>query len=291
VPLAGRIQRGRFHFFRRDGFTMCRLLGAVSSTAQPLTALLKDDLPHFTALSCEHSDGWGVAHWSAEGRLSVVKSPQTAQSSAAYHAALRETHTDAAILHLRKASPGMVNGPENTHPFATDRIAFAHNGWASDVPALDRALAEAGGPACCGTTDSERYFGLLQAAMRSVAPEVALTAVAAQVNASMRTEALNCLLLTEDSLYAFASFDSTRPTASGNDPVAAYRLGFRVEQDSVVVASIGWERPDAPWEPLPNGRILRVRRGDLHTSVHRLVPARATATLAGPAAGTAAVAC
>jgi predicted glutamine amidotransferase len=269
---------------------MCRLLGVVSTTVQPLTELLKDDLPHFTGLSAEHCDGWGIAHWDPEGGLTVAKAPEAARTSDAYHAAVNGTTTDAAVLHLRKASSGMVNTAENTHPFSTGRIAFAHNGWASDVPALERALAEAGGPPCAGTTDSERYFGLLLAAMRSVAPEVALTAVSARVFASMRAEALNCLMLTDDSLYAFTSFDPTRPTLSGNNPFTTYQLGFRVGTGSVVVASSGWENPGAPWEPLPNGQILRVRRRDLHTSVHRLVPSYATAALGGATAETAAAA-
>ncbi len=258
---------------------MCRLLGVVSTTAQPLTDLLKDDIKQFTALSCEHCDGWGVAHWDERGELAVRKAPEAAEHSAAYHDALAGAHTDAALLHLRKASQGMVNTADNTHPFTTGRIAFAHNGWASDVPALDASLAEAGGPACVGTTDSERYFGLVLAAMRTTSPEVALTAVAAQVYASMRAEALNCLLLTEDSLYAFTRFDETRLTLSGRNPVAAYQMGFRVTGDSVVVASSGWEHSGAPWEPLANGQILRVRRRDLHTSVHRVVPSFAVAAV------------
>ena len=176
----------------------------------------------------------------------------------------------------------MVNSRANTHPFVAGPIAFAHNGWVGDVAALDTALASAGGPTCQGTTDSERYFGLVQAAMRRVAPEVALTAVADRIYASVRTEALNCLLLTEDSLYAFTSFDSNRPTASGADPAASYLLRYRVRQDSIVVASGGWEHEEGHWETLLNGQILRIRRGDLHTSVHRPIPADAVAALGWP---------
>lgn len=256
---------------------MCRLLGAVSMTAQPLTDLLVDDLEHFTSLSCEHSDGWGLAHWDDEGALSVRKVPETAHSSAGYRGALAEAYTDAAVLHVRKASEGMVCTTDNTHPFVSGRTAFAHNGWASDVPALDAALAAAGGPPCTGTTDSERYFGLVLAAMRSVPPEVALTAVATQVFATMRTEALNCLMLTDEALYAFTSYEPDRPTVSGKDPHDCYRMGFRVAAGSVVVASSGWEHSDVPWEPLPNGRVLKVRRSDLHISVHQVPPAYAVA--------------
>jgi hypothetical protein len=123
----------------------------------------------------------------------------------------------------------------------------------------------------------------VRAALRSVPVEVALAAVSAQVFGTMDTEALNCLLLTEDSLYAFTSYDGSRPTASGKDPHVSYELGYRIGTDRVIVASTGWAHDDEPWEPLRNGQILRVRRGDLHTSVHRLDPARAGAAAGWPA--------
>lgn len=260
---------------------MCRLLGVVSTTARPLTALLRDDLEHFTALSSEHCDGWGAAHWDGDGRLSVRKAVGAACSSADYRAAVEGAHTDAALLHLRKASGAMANTDDNTHPFTTGRIAFAHNGWASDVPALDVALAEADGPACRGTTDSERYFGLVRAAMRTAPPQDALAAVADRIFSAMRVEALNCLMLTEDSLYAFTRFDAGRPTLAGKDPVTTYRMGFRVAEDSVVIASSGWEHSAAPWQPLSDGEVLRVRRHDLRLSVHRPVPEPAAALRGG----------
>ena len=255
---------------------MCRLLGVVSATARPLTELLRDDLEPFTALSSVHCDGWGVAHRDERGALTVRKEPRAARDSAAFQDALDQAHTDAALLHLRKASAGMVNTAANTHPFSADGIVFAHNGWVGDPPALDAALAEAGGPACGGSTDSERYFGLVVAAMRRVAPEAALAAVAHRLHSELPVEALNCLLLTPDCLYALTSFDHTRPTASGHDPVESYQLGFRVTGDSVVVASSGWEHSSVPWQLLPNHHVLRVNRRDLSTSIHSLPPARTT---------------
>lgn len=251
---------------------MCRLLGVVSTSAQPLTASLRDDLEHFTALSDDHCDGWGLGYGDGSGGYTVRKAPETARTSAGYRAALEEARTDAAVLHLRKASPGMVNTAINTHPFTDGRVVFAHNGWAEDTAVLDAELARAGGPPCGGTTDSERYFGLVLAALRSVAPEVALTGVSHRINALTRVEALNCLMLTDEALYAFSSFDASRPTGSGRDPVATYTMGYRIGPEGVVVASSGWEDPSLPWEPLPNGRVLRVGRRDLHTSVHRVVP-------------------
>ncbi len=264
---------------------MCRLLGVVSATARPLTTLLGEDLEPFTALSDNHCDGWGLAYRDPRDALEVRKAPQTAHSSPAYRAALAEAETDAALVHLRKASAGMVNDDANTHPFTAETaggrsVAFAHNGWASDGPALDAMLAAAGGPPCRGTTDSERYFGLVAAAMRTAPPEVALAAVADRIYSSMRTEALNCLMLTDDSLYAFTSYDASRPTTSGDDPHHAYQLRFRTGGGGVVVASGGWA-PDSPgWEPLPNGQVLQIHRGDLRLSIHRGLSVPGCATTA-----------
>jgi predicted glutamine amidotransferase len=261
---------------------MCRLLGVVSATVRSLTTLLSEDLEPFTALSDHHCDGWGLAYRDPQDALRVRKAPETAHSSPGYRAALAEAATDAALVHLRKASAGMVNDDANTHPFtaATDGggpVAFAHNGWASDGAVLDSMLAEAGGPPCRGVTDSERYFGLVVAAMRTAPPEVALPTVAERIYASMRTEALNCLLLTDDALYAFTSYDESRPTTSGDDPHQSYRLRFRTDGDRVVVASGGWAPEATGWEPLPNGRVLQIHRRDLRLSVHRglSVPGRA----------------
>jgi len=273
---------------------MCRLLGVVSARPRPLTTLLREDLEPFTALSAHHCDGWGLAYRDRRDALQVRKAPETAHSSPGYRAALAGADTDAALVHLRKASPGMVNETVNTHPFTARveagagagngrAVAFAHNGWASDTPALDAMLAAAGGPPCRGSTDSERYFGLVVAALRAAPPEVALATVGDRIHRAMRTEALNCLLLAGDSLYAYTSYDPDRQTTSGDEPADAYQLRFRMGGGGVVVASGGWaaDSGDAPeWEQLPNGQVLQIHRGDLRLSVHRGLPVPGTAATA-----------
>lgn len=267
---------------------MCRLLGVVSARPRPLTTLLREDLEPFTALSSHHCDGWGLAYRDRRDALQVRKAPEPAHSSPGYRAALAEADTDAALVHLRKASPGMVNETVNTHPFTAPTgggptVAFAHNGWASDTPALDEMLAAAGGPTCAGSTDSERYFGLVVAALREAPPELALATVGDRIHRAMRTEALNCLLLTDDSLYAYTSYDPDRQTTSGDDPADAYQLRFRMGGGGVVVASGGWaaDASDAPeWEQLPNGQVLQIHRGDLHLSIHRGLPVPGAAATA-----------
>lgn len=248
---------------------MCRLLGVVSSEPAVLPRLVGPDLHEFSRLSSVHCDGWGLAYWDGEGSLSIEREPRTALSSERFASAVAGARTDAAVLHLRKASVGMANVAANTHPFASGSVALAHNGYVSPRPVLDAMLAEAGGDACAGETDTERFFRLVLAAMRRHDPVPALVATADAIAARARLLSLNCLLLTETALYAYARYDEAVIAAEGED-VESYRLQFRAEPGRVVVASNGWDQPSPFWEPVANGQILEVRRGTLWTSLHRL---------------------
>ena len=138
---------------------MCRLLGVVTRTPQPLADGLGELTAAFTELGREHRDGWGIAAWSGqEAGPRIVKDTEPAAASPLWDAALTGTRSDAALLHLRLAGPGLPVVPGNTHPFTAGALAFAHNGYISPYDALDDLidadlLAGAG-----GGTDSERYF-------------------------------------------------------------------------------------------------------------------------------------
>jgi len=88
---------------------MCRLLGVVSSTPpRRLPELLEGELEPFAALSSVHCDGWGIAHWDEAESLVIDKAPEAAQGSLAFQAAVDGARTQAAVLHLRKASTDMA---------------------------------------------------------------------------------------------------------------------------------------------------------------------------------------
>ena len=176
--------------------------------------------------------------------------------------------TDAALLHLRKASVNMANSDRNTHPFLAGSVAFAHNGYLSPTSALDELVTEVGGRPSEGDTDSERYFSLVLAGLRGNGPVQALHEAANRIADAAEVVSLNCLLLTHDALYASARYDEKVIEAQDGD-VRSYELRYRVTGDHVTVASSGWAQP-APWTPLVNGQILEVRRRDLRTSVHSL---------------------
>lgn len=248
---------------------MCRLLGVVSTSACVPRELLGGELEPFRALSEVHCDGWGGAYWSEHDNLRCVKAPEPALGSRTFDELCDTARTDAAILHLRKASPGMSNVPENTHPFVAGSIAFAHNGYAWPNDALDELLDSAGGDQPVGATDSERYFRLVLALMREMDVVEALNEATSRIAAHTEFFSLNCLMLTHDALYAVECWDPPRVAAKGDDP-ETYALRYRVGEQSVVVASSGWQQQEPEWEAVSNGRLLEVRRGDLRTRVHRL---------------------
>ncbi|MGN6130176.1 MAG: class II glutamine amidotransferase [Nocardioidaceae bacterium] len=248
---------------------MCRLLGVVSRDAAPLTDTLSSDLEPFAALSSIHCDGWGMAYWDADDDLVVDKAPEAARGSERFWTAAKEASTDAAVLHLRRASEGMVPEERNTHPFAAGSVAFAHNGFFSPAARVEHEMLQRGGRPPQGDTDSERYFGMVLAAMHDESPVQALQSTAERITKlSDELVSLNALLLTQQALYAFSYWDETvppRPEAG----TATYELMFRVNDDAVTVASDGWEPLGPRWERISNGMVLEVSREDLRVRLHR----------------------
>lgn len=247
---------------------MCRLLGVLSATPRNLTEQLGADLSRFAELSRTHCDGWGIAYWNAEDELITAKHPEPAQGSERFAAAVQAAHTDAALLHLRKASKNMANLMDNTHPFVAGSLAFAHNGYLAPLSALDELVSEVSGRPSVGGTDSERYFNLVLAGLRDEGPVQALHQAAELIAEAAEVVSLNCLLLTHDALYASARYDERVILARGEE-VDNYELRYRITPDHVAVASSGWSQP-APWAPLRNGEVLEVRRRDLRALVHAL---------------------
>lgn len=249
---------------------MCRLLGVVSRRHDILTDHLGEDLPPFVELSSIHCDGWGLAAWDTDDNLVVHRQPGAAHLEPRMTAITEGLAADSALFHLRRASEGMEVSERNTHPFAAGSAAFAHNGYFGPAHEIDKTLAELGAPPAVGDTDSERYFGLVNALMSHDGPVDAILR-AAQIITSTASElvALNALMLTHEGLYAYSQYAPQEQGESAESGGASYELRYRIAGDSVIVASTGWEVEDAQWETLPQGSVLEVRRHDLALSVHR----------------------
>lgn len=248
---------------------MCRLLGVVTRAPLPLAIALDDLAVPFTDLSREHRDGWGIAAWPVQGAgPRVVKDTAPAADTRQWDEALTGTLTDAAILHLRLASPNLPVVPGNTHPFTVGTLAFAHNGFFSPYDALDGLIDADLLAHRAGSTDSERFFLRVLTLLRDEDPVDALAHAAADIRARAASFAsLNCLLLTEQALYAYSDEDPDSEVSRRRGP-DFFRLRYRTEHDRVVVASSGIPQPDEDWSVLPYGRVLEISRAGLRVSVH-----------------------
>jgi predicted glutamine amidotransferase len=244
---------------------MCRLLAFASNTPTTACELVGDgELESFVALSLEHSDGWGMSWYDGDGELNVERDVEAAHASDLLDKLARTTEMEAMVLHLRKASPGMSVDFENTHPFAAGSLAFAHNGWIRPVSELDELLAPSTRRALRGTTDSERYFQLLLAAVEEAGEvELALPRLLDRLRSSFRYNALNFVLLTDRHLYAVCDYSQEAAERRG-DP-EYYTIGYKATPDAVVVGSSGCWGDRASWSSLTNHQALVVDRHSLGT--------------------------
>ncbi|QKZ23424.1 class II glutamine amidotransferase [Streptomyces chartreusis] len=252
---------------------MCRLMGVVTRAPLPLTEALSDLAAPFTELSREHRDGWGIAAWPGQGTgLHIVKDTEPAFDTRRWDHTLMGTLTDTALLHLRLASPDLPVVSGNTHPFTVGTLAFAHNGFFTPYDALDELIDADLLAGAAGNTDSERYFLRVLTLLREENPVDALAHAAAEIRARTSFASLNCLLLTEQALYAYSDEDPDSEVSRRRGP-DFFQLRYRVDEDRVVVASSGVPQPDGDWHVLPYRRVLEIHRSSLRVSVHRVAHA------------------
>lgn len=205
---------------------MCRLFGYVAPSARSVGDLLGEEgLDAFTSLTSVHSDGWGMAWNTAEGTRRA-SSPLSADLDDTYQELVRQPLSVAGLVHLRWASPGIEVGPENTHPFLTDDVAFAHNGHIFPIDELEALLTPATRAKLKGTTDSERYFHFVHQSVEQYEDE------AEGVNRALRTLihkfpqcSLNALMLTPTHMFAI------HINSSADSPLRALRRLFDDEDE------------------------------------------------------------
>jgi predicted glutamine amidotransferase len=214
-------------------------------SATPLTlaeALGEDGLAALHALSYQHADGWGMAWWDG-AHLRSQRSHQPAYSSPAWAAATREFRSDAALVHLRWATPGITVAPENTHPFLVGDWAFGHNGAVRPADGLLPLLSPGEAEHLQGDTDSERLHKVLLARVSAAGLEEGLRQTVSDVCDELTPSSLNALLLGRDSLTAVcchgAPSEGDAPVLDGppEDQPGYFDLRWRRVDDAVVVAS------------------------------------------------------
>ncbi|WP_029111863.1 class II glutamine amidotransferase [Mycobacterium sp. URHB0044] len=254
---------------------MCRLLGVVSavpiSVADAVgTGVLKD----FVALTKIHGDGWGVAHVDHQAQNPRVEvSAGSALDDPAFTAAT-DRRSVASLVHLRWATSGLAVQPQNSHPFIEDRIAMAHNGSIKPTEPLDELLDPGIAASLRGTTDSERYFGVIRQHRRT-APDLAeaVRRAVAQLRQLYPAASLNALLLGEEQLVAVHAAASSQLVAEDIAEITAADLPSehledyfglrwaRPDDATVVIGSTGFG--DLGWQPLPPESVTTISLRDL----------------------------
>lgn len=256
---------------------MCRLLGWVAQPGITLRAALGDaKYAAFTALARTHADGWGLAY-GTDGELAIRKSPHAASADPEFAALSTYAVTEAAIAHLRWATPGLPVEQRNTHPFRYGASAFAHNGGIYPLDRLPELLTPPWRSRLQGTTDSEHYYLALVSEVEDCGADLpaAINRVTCRLASDYAPSSLNAMLLTPEALYAVSCYDPAMrpelpvPRVSASDPSGPvqesaetyYDLRYRRRNGAVVVASSGFPQPsDAGWQGLPNNSVLVVDR-------------------------------
>lgn len=265
---------------------MCRLLGVVSATPISVAQgageqVLKD----FVALTKIHGDGWGIARIPLPGDdPTVAVSAGSAAEDPEFDVATGDQRSAASLVHLRWATTGIPVQPQNSHPFLADRIAMAHNGSVKPIADLEQLLTPAIAASIRGSTDSERYFGLIRA-HRASSPDLpeAVRRAVSQLRGVFPTASLNALVLGEDHLIAVhAHARSTLPDEDIAEITAADLPAEHLEdyfgmrwartaEDQVVIASTGFG--DLDWRPLEPESVTAISLTDLSMTTLPLMTA------------------
>jgi predicted glutamine amidotransferase len=203
-----------------------------------------------------------VAHRDAEGAIRITKAPERGDVSDRLRAWLDACVTDMAVVHLRMASPDLPVALGNTHPFGDARAAFVHNGDFRPRDCLDSAIDRQLLDTAEGRTDSERYYLAVRTRMDAgVPPAKAITQVADEVRLlAADCMALNCLLLTPTSLYAYHDHDPGSEVVARRGE-AYFDLCRRDDGRGTLVASQGWAQPEPQWQSVPGRTVLELPAG------------------------------
>lgn len=269
---------------------MCRLLGMVSPEPASFADAVGDaQIAAFRDLACLHMDGWGAAWLDEAGSLERYRWEGRADKDPAYDLIAATANTRAGVMHLRWATSGMPAAPGNTHPFAADGVAFAHNGFAGKPTELDELIAPEIRGTLEGVTDSERYFGVIRTYLaRGLALPEAAALSAARLREGYPGRSLNAMLLSADHLVVVHASERSVPdvadmlasgftleTLPAEHADAYFTMRMRRDADGTLVfASSGLDTRG--WEPLPPESVISVdlRTGALAAAEIRPAPVR-----------------
>lgn len=252
---------------------MCRLFALSASPHRGHASFWLLEAPDsLVAQSRRNPDGTGLGFFDPEGLPVLDKEPLAAYADGAFAREARHVSSRTFVSHIRYATTG-EHTVENTHPFAMDGRLFAHNGVIGDLDKLDAELGE-DAALVGGQTDSERYFALVTREIRAAGGDVGagIGAAARWIAAELPVYAINCVLATEDEVWAFRYPETHRLFVLERD--AGGHHGDRelhhvsselrvhaphlAEQASVVIASEPLDESPG-WRLLEAGELVHVK--------------------------------
>jgi predicted glutamine amidotransferase len=195
------------------------------------TALGARVLGEFQQLADVHRDGWGAV-WRRSDGVSHYRS-NTAASRDAMFGAMTAQPASSVVVHERWASPGIAVSLDNQQPFASNGVAFAHNGTIANdegniVHRSAAYRASLGLPPSAVMSDSRLYADLFFLHLREPSADGVLRALRLAVGA-----------LRED--YPRASFNAVVETVQATFAVQAHETppnpGAGVRR---VYEKVGW---------------------------------------------------
>ncbi|MBC7760891.1 MAG: class II glutamine amidotransferase [Candidatus Saccharibacteria bacterium] len=274
---------------------MCRLIAYAAPAPTTLEALIGTaQCNAFRDMSRLHADGWGTA-WvedpNNDAEVHRTRATIPVDRTVPRSNAVESDLATARILHLRMATSGMAVKLENTHPFLTAGLAFAHNGAVVPLDHLKALLDPNLLATVKGGTDSEHYFALIRQHLEGgMTPFEAVCATVTLLRAHFPNASLNALLLSPEELIVIHSSENARIPlkefhASGlsdaelpQDHLSSYyKMSYlQAPDNSVAFSSTGIDTTG--WTPLPPASVASVSLTTMQLKICSLIEAPVEST-------------
>ncbi len=236
---------------------MCRLLGYSSPTATTFGQAVGKNFDQFVSLAKDHCDGWGIAT-TDNHKAELYKEPVAANKSEHFKEQLEKHKSNAALLHLRRATEGMPVTENNTHPFTYQDITFIHNGSISPFDCLDPLIDKKYLSLAKGTTDSERYFLYLLTQIEKHGFVEGVKEGLTYIKNNCSYSSINMMIINSEYFIAACIYNQDKIPEKFKNDTDYYHLKYTKKDGQIVVASSGWNQEG--WSELPNGSVLVVER-------------------------------
>jgi predicted glutamine amidotransferase len=224
----------------------------------PAHSLIEQSLRALESTASTNGDGFGLGWYGEHPEPGLYREVRPAWSDENLRYLCRHIQSHLFFAHVR-SSTGTPTTRPNCHPFASGRWLFMHNGvignWKRVRRRVEALIPDSLYGSRVGTTDSEAIFLAILGAGADRDPIEAtrrtLAAATDIANSGGYHDPLRftAALADGENLYAFRY--------AAND--AANTLYYRVDHESVVLASEPLDRDRAVWTPVPDNHMLLVR--------------------------------